>query len=349
MAISLDIDKKIGDFHLQVRYEGNARRIGILGASGCGKSMTLKSIAGIETPDAGQILVDGRTLYDSASKVNLKPQKRRVGYLFQNYALFPTMTVEQNIAAGLTGSRLSKQARVREMVEKFQLQGLEKRLPGQLSGGQQQRVALARCLAYEPEVLLLDEPFSAMDTFLKEGLRLELIKALDSYQGTTIIVTHDRDEAYQLCDDLILMDKGQVIRSGSCREVFEDPQTPKAARLTGCKNFSAIERIDAHHVRCLEWENLILTTAREVLPEHKYVGIRAYDFMPATEEEAAAGKAENVIPLGEAQISEMPFEWHITLQNGLWWKKHKSVHVHETIDQIPAYMKISPERVLPLH
>ena len=147
MSISVEIHKKLDTFDLDVSFHSTSRRIGILGASGCGKSMTLKSIAGIETPDDGKITVEGRTLFDKKEKMNLKPQKRNVGYLFQNYALFPTMTVEKNIAAGLKRSRQENAARVRQMVEKFQLGGLEKRLPGQLSGGQQQRVALARMMA----------------------------------------------------------------------------------------------------------------------------------------------------------------------------------------------------------
>ena len=148
MAINVQVRKKLDSFLLDISFESKSKRIGILGASGCGKSMTLKSIAGIETPDEGRIEVEGRTLFDRERKVNLKPQKRNVGYLFQNYALFPTMNVEKNIAAGLKGSRQGSETRVRQMIEKFRLQGLEKRLPGQLSGGQQQRVALARIMAY---------------------------------------------------------------------------------------------------------------------------------------------------------------------------------------------------------
>ena len=146
MLIEVLIKKDLGAFKLNIAFQSDSRRIGILGASGCGKSLTLKSIAGIERPDEGRIVVNGKTLFDSSERMNLKPQLRKVGYLFQNYALFPTMTVEQNIAAGLTGKRGEIMQRVGGIVEQFHLNGLEKRLPGELSGGQQQRVALARML-----------------------------------------------------------------------------------------------------------------------------------------------------------------------------------------------------------
>ena len=163
MAIEVKIQRKLNTFELNIDFKSDSKRIGILGASGCGKSMTLKSIAGIEPPESGLIKIEGKTVYDSENKVNLKPQKRNIGYLFQNYALFPTMTVEKNIAAGLKGKKHENAKRVREMIEKFQLTGLEKRFPAELSGGQQQRVALARIMAYKPDVILLDEPFSALD------------------------------------------------------------------------------------------------------------------------------------------------------------------------------------------
>ena len=147
MPVRVKIRKKLDSFLLDMEFQSESRRIGILGASGCGKSMTLKCIAGIETPDEGRIEAGGRLLFDKEEKVNLRPQKRNVGYLFQNYALFPTMTVEKNIAAGLKGTRREKEARVREMMRKFQLKGQGKRLPGQLSGGQQQRDALESIMA----------------------------------------------------------------------------------------------------------------------------------------------------------------------------------------------------------
>ena len=212
--LKVDIQKKLKEFDLDVDFELKKGCLGILGPSGCGKSMTLKSIAGIENPDEGivSLTADGETIYfDSSKKINLKPQKRNVGYLFQNYALFPNMTVEENIAVGLGGGN---EERVSEMIKRFHLDGLGKRYPRQLSGGQQQRVALARILAYGPDVILLDEPFSAMDTFLKEQLRIELVNLLRNFDGLSILVTHDRDEAFQFCDELLVLDEGKIIARG---------------------------------------------------------------------------------------------------------------------------------------
>lgn len=181
MALEISIQKRLGGFQLDMHLQSGSRRIGILGVSGCGKSMTLRSIAGVERPDSGRILVDERVLFDSKKHINVRPQKRSIGYLFQNYALFPTMTVAENIGAGLKGSREEKRERVARMVERFQLSGLESRLPGQLSGGQQQRTALARIMAYEPDMILLDEPFSALDDNLKERLQQEMWELLEDY------------------------------------------------------------------------------------------------------------------------------------------------------------------------
>ena len=152
MSLSVDIRKRLGSFTLDVNFTAERGITSLLGASGCGKSMTLKCIAGIEKPDEGVIELDGRTLYDSAKGINLPPQARRVGYLFQNYALFPNMTVRQNILCGLNREkdRAVKQRRLREMLKMMQLEGFEERKPAQLSGGQQQRVALARILVSDP-------------------------------------------------------------------------------------------------------------------------------------------------------------------------------------------------------
>ena len=253
-VLKFNIQKKLKEFDLDVGFELKKGCLGILGPSGCGKSMTLKSIAGIVDPDNGfvSLTTDKETVYfDSNNKINIKPQKRNVGYLFQNYALFPNMTVEENVAAGLEKDHDEKI--VYDMIKRFHLDGLEKRYPRQLSGGQQQRVALARILAYGPDVILFDEPFSAMDTYLKEQLRVELVNLLNSFDGLSILVTHDRDEAFQFCDELLILDEGQIIAKGDTRELFENPKKVEVARLTGCKNISKIEIIDDYHLKSMDW------------------------------------------------------------------------------------------------
>ncbi len=349
--LDVEIQKQLKRFRLDVKLRTDGGCVGILGPSGCGKSMTLKSIAGIVTPDEGLISIqkgtEQRILFDKSQKVNIKPQKRRIGYLFQNYALFPNMTVQENIAAGLAGD--VKNPKVGEMIGRFGLSGLEKQYPGQLSGGQQQRTALARILAYEPDALLLDEPFSAMDAYLKERLRLELKKTLSEYEGVSVMVTHDRDEAFQLCDHLLLMEEGRVIAAGETKAVFADPGTWQAARLTGCKNLSRIEKTGSRRVRALDWDGLELVTAQDVGDEIKAVGIRAHDFEPLSSGEALEwGKREdaNLIPVEGAEISEMPFEWYVTMKNHLWWKIEKTIHVHESAGLVPEYLRISPEAIV---
>ena len=341
MQLTLDFEKKLEDFHLRVHYEGEASRIGILGASGCGKSMTLRSIAGIETPNRGLIRLGSRELFDSSQKINLRPQERRVGYLFQNYALFPTMTVEQNIMAGVRGSKEEQRKRAQEMVRAFQLEGLEKRRPAELSGGQQQRVALARIMAYRPMALLLDEPFSAMDYFLKEKLRLEMKQVLRKYEGLSILVTHDRDEAYQLCDHLLLMHEGSIIAGGPTKEIFDHPGTVEAARLTGCKNISRIRQVGPHRICALDWDNLELTTQEEVTDEITHAGIRAHDFFPCASE-----NAENRIPAENPSLTELPFEWYIVLQNKIWWKVPKDIRSHDCSDCLPEALCVDPAAIM---
>ena len=333
--LKVNIQKELKEFDLDVDFELKSKRLGILGPSGCGKSMTLKSIAGIVNPDDGFISLNDTVYFDSSNKTNLKPQKRNVGYLFQNYALFPNMTVEENIAIGL-GKDYDKNY-LSEIIKRFHLNGLEKRYPRQLSGGQQQRVALARIMAYSPDVILLDEPFSAMDTFLKEQLRLELVNSLRDFDGFSIMVTHNRDEAFQFCDELIVLDKGKIIAKGETYQIFENPGKVQVARLTGCKNISRIEIIDDYHVRSLDW-GLELEVSQKVSPNITHIGIRAHDFSCAKEDDLNAFDT-----IGSSKI-EMPFEWEITLANGLWWKYDKQIHEHEFA--VPDYIKINPKNII---
>ena len=338
--LKVNIQKKLKEFDLNVDFELKKGCLGILGPSGCGKSMTLKSVAGIVNPDNGVISlttndINGKTVFDSEAKINLKPQKRNVGYLFQNYALFPNMTVEENVAIGLPKDYDEK--RLTDMIKRFRLEGLEKRYPRELSGGQQQRVALARILAYSPDVILLDEPFSAMDTFLKEQLRIELSNILKDFDGFSILVTHNRDEVFQFCDELLILDKGKIIAKGTTHDVFENPKKVQVARLTGCKNISKVEIIDDYHIKSLEW-GITFEVAEKISQDITHIGIRAHDFLPAEKDDINSFDTINATKL------EIPFEWQITLANGLWWKLDKKIHDHEFV--IPDYLKVDPKNII---
>lgn len=336
--LKVNIQKKLKEFDLNVDFELKKGCLGILGPSGCGKSMTLKSVAGIVNPDNGVISLttnDETVYYDSNEKINLKPQKRNVGYLFQNYALFPNMTVEENVAIGLPKDYDEK--RLTDMIKRFRLEGLEKRYPRELSGGQQQRVALARILAYSPDVILLDEPFSAMDTFLKEQLRIELSNILKDFDGFSILVTHNRDEVFQFCDELLILDKGKIIAKGTTHDVFENPKKVQVARLTGCKNISKVEIIDDYHIKSLEW-GITFEVTEKISQDITHIGIRAHDFLPAEKDDINSFDTINATKL------EIPFEWQITLANGLWWKLDKKIHDHEFV--IPDYLKVDPKNII---
>ena len=297
-----DIHKRIEDFELDVMIESDASRIGILGESGSGKSMTLRSIAGIETVDSGHIEIGGRVLFDSASGVDLKPQKRNVGYMFQSYALFPTMSVLKNVMAGLGKTTDESRAKAADMLKRFRMDGFENRLPGELSGGQQQRVALARIMVTEPDLILLDEPFSALDSYLRDRMQVEMLEMLEDYAGQVVMVSHSRDELYRFSEELFIISHGNVIRHGETKAVFKEPLSASAARLTGCKNYSEARWIDDHTVEAVDW-GLQLTTDREVPRSICFIGYRAHCFEPVWGE-----RQENCINCDIVRVDDLPFE-----------------------------------------
>lgn len=350
MSLKVNIRKRLGNFNLDVAFETERGVFAILGASGCGKSMTLKCIAGIETPDEGRIELNGRVLYDSAKKINLTPQKRRVGYMFQDYALFPNMTVEQNIKAGM--GKHPEEEKVRSYINRFRLEGLEKHYPAQLSGGQKQRVAMARMIASEPDILLLDEPFSALDSYLKWELEQEMRDMLAEVQKPVLFVSHNRDEVYRLCSMVSCIDHGKMEVIEKTKEFFHNPKTKTAAVLSGCKNISAAEIVDNNHIKALGWG--ITLCVSEIPEETKAVGIRAHSFYPVNAEqipgkESAANESrvsviqegtglkkyrnpvqeENIFKIEESRIIEDPFEWNISFRPSkesgwLQWKIAKT-------------------------
>ena len=263
MSLCVDIEKKLGAFHLRAQFEAQDETTALLGASGCGKSVTLKCIAGIMTPDRGRIALGGRVLFDSERKIDLPPQQRRVGYLFQQYALFPNMTVEQNILCGIRREhRAERKALLAEKIRIFRLEGLEKKHPAQLSGGQQQRVALARILSSEPEAILLDEPFSALDSYLKWNLELELSDLLALFRGPVLWVSHDLGECCRNCRSVCVMEDGKTGAVTGMDALLRCPESVSAARLAGCKNFLAAEENNGA-VYLPEWDLTLPIDAEE--------------------------------------------------------------------------------------
>jgi molybdate transport system ATP-binding protein len=305
MSLRVDIRKRYKGFTLEVGFENGDGTLGILGASGSGKSLTLKCIAGLESPDEGVIVFNGRTLFDSAARIDLAPRERNVGYLFQNYALFPHMTVWENIAIAIRGRRAKdKAATVSALLERYGLAGFGDRYPAKLSGGQQQRVALARIFAYEPGILMLDEPFSALDAFLRENMQIELLRIISEYDGDVLLVTHSRDEVYRICDNLLIMDGGRIDTRGETKAVFADPGNVRAARITGCKNTSRIRKLSEHRLLATDW-GMELETTRAIAADHTHIGVRAHDFSVTRGKGAGV---QNEIAVSAEHAVEGPFD-----------------------------------------
>ncbi len=347
MALQVNIRKKFSGFELNVEFETDGGCMGILGASGCGKTMTLKCVAGIEKPDQGRIVLNGKVLFDSEKGINLPARERRVGYLFQNYALFPTMTVEENLSIVLPGKKKDKLPLVAEQLKRFQLEGLEKRYPSQLSGGQQQRVALARMLLYSPDIIMLDEPFSALDGFLKDTLQMEMLELIRDYAGDVLMVSHSRDEIYKFCDHMMLLSEGETILKGSTKEIFRRPERMEAAKLTGCKNISSIEKISDYELYACDWK-IRLKTEEKIGDFIRYVGIRGHNLIPVKGLEE-----ENTMKVQLAGFGDTPFQRQYLFRNAddetslkIWWIQDKVDFEEEMVQNIPSFIRFPKEDLL---
>lgn len=303
MSLEVNIRKTFGSYSLDVNFTAEDEVFGLLGASGCGKSLTMRSIAGIETPDEGRIVVNGKVFFDSEQRINLKPQERKTALLFQNYMLFPNLTVEQNVAAGIPKDtpKAERDAIVQEELQRFDVAAFGKRYPAQLSGGQQQRVALARMLAARPGILMLDEPFSALDSHLKSVLEQNLTGLFEVFNGTILYVSHDIDEAVRFCDTIAVMEQGKLMEVDHGRELIENPKSLAGIKLGGCKNAPEAEYVDDHTVYCPQW-GVELHTDQVVPKDVKAIGLRAFNL------QLADGPGPDVYRMRVDRVSDSRFD-----------------------------------------
>lgn len=313
MSLSVDIEKKFETFELNVSFEAGSEVLGFLGASGCGKSLTLRCIAGIETPDEGKIVVNGTTFFERVNgkrpTINLTPQQRKSALLFQNYQLFPNLTVAQNIAAGIpqTTDRASIDTIVNQQLKRFGLQEKASHYPMQLSGGQQQRVALARMIAAKPSILMLDEPFSALDSHLKSSLELGMSRVFEEFEGTVLYVSHDIDEAFRFCDRIAVVDDGHISDLGPKLHFIDNPQSLAALRLSGCRNTAEVHKVNDHCVDVPAW-GIRLHTQRCVADDVRFCGVRAFML-----EKGVAGE-ENTYKARVVRVNDSRFDSVVALR-----------------------------------
>jgi ABC-type sulfate/molybdate transport systems ATPase subunit len=307
VALEVEIEKILPGFALGVSFRAGEAPVGILGASGVGKTMTLRAIAGLEPHVRGRIVLDGCVLLDSSRHIEVPSRARRIGVVFQHYALFPHLTVEENIAFGLRHLEMrERQRRVAEQIAAMHLAGLGQRRPAALSGGQQQRVALARALAPEPCALLLDEPFAALDTHLRSQMERQLQDTLSRYGGVTLMVSHNLEEIYRLCGEIVVLDQGTVIARGPRDEIFRRPPDRATARLTGCKNFSRARALGDQRVEALDW-GCTLCVSDELPRAAGHIAIRAHHVVVGPPQEGSGGPPANRFPCWLAAATEGPF------------------------------------------
>ena len=269
--VEVSIRLGLPGFTLDVAWTAGDGVAVLFGPSGAGKTLTLQCLAGLMRPEQGRIVVDGRVLFDAAAGVDLPPQRRRVGYVFQGYALFPHLTVLDNVAFGLRDRpRAEGGRRAREVIERLGLGGLERRRPRELSGGQRQRVALGRALAIDPWLLLLDEPLSALDRPTRESLRDELRAVLTAWRTAAVVVTHDFTEAYRLADRIVVYRDGRVIQAAPRAELLWRPASETVARIMGIRNiFHGVVLKAAPDRIQLRWRGQTLEAVNS--PSHAYL------------------------------------------------------------------------------
>lgn len=271
--IEVDIYKDFGSFKLDVAFKSTDEVLGILGPSGSGKSLTLKCISGIIKPDRGRIILNDRVLFDSERNINLKAQDRKIGYLFQDYALFPNMSVYENIKTGIRDKNADFKNIINKKLEEMNLTSVKDNKIYQISGGEKQRTALARILVNDADLLLLDEPYSAIDEYLRWKIEIDIKDTIEKYKIPTVFVSHNMDEVYRMCDSLVTINKGKGEAIKKTKDLFTNPETLSAAEISGCRNFSRIEKVGEDKYRACDWGiDLEIVTYRK----SDLVGIRSH-------------------------------------------------------------------------
>ena len=341
MSLYCHIKKKLGHFNMEITFEAMDETVALMGASGCGKSMTLRCIAGTVKPDSGRIVINGKTVYDSEKCINLPPQQRKVGYLFQDYALFPNMTVKRNILTVLPKTRKDQ---INTILKAFHLEGLEDHYPNQLSGGQKQRCALARIIATEPEIIMLDEPFSALDSYLRWQMEQEIVAAIRDFGKTVLFVSHDRDEVYRISDRVVVMENGKSVPIRAKQELYRHPRTYADALLTGCKNIFPVTRKDGH-VSLPEYG--IILPKDYVQEDTAFVGIRAKEILPAhvlPKDKKAIVSSYEIVGVTEAVFTVILMVKLKERDSLIRWELPKSVY--ENLHEHPKVLAIPYDELL---
>ena len=311
MILSVNIKKNLSGFQLNLSFNFQGGTLGLLGPSGSGKSMTLRCIAGLQKPEGGRITIGEKVLYDAEKGINLPPQQRKVGFLFQNYALFPHLTVEKNVAMGLQGLKEKIQREtVREILALVKLEKFAERYPHQLSGGQQQRTALARALAPRPQVLLLDEPFSALDNHLREEMEQELSSLLSTFPVTAVFVTHKLDEAYRLCPKLLILENGKISANGPREAILNNPPSMAVARMMGCNNLSRVRLLANGTMEALDWGCLLQVREEKMHRKTGHAGIYSNHIRLAENSDTV-----NIIACRVLEIIESPHQATINVKS----------------------------------
>ena len=346
MAISVEIKKEYKGHMRTISFQSTSSRIGILGDSAERLHMLLQCITGAELPDTGKISIDGKTMYDSEKEICLKVQERRLGCLFRDYALFPFMTVAQNIACGFRGDKREKKEAVQAYIQRYHLKKAAGKYPHQLSKLEQLYTAIARMMIGEPGLIILEDFFSGWNQKEYDLAAQELQELLANYKGTIVMASQNFREIYEFCEEAAIFCNEEITAVGSVRKLYRNPQTVDAARLLGCRNCSRMERLDERHIYALDWE-VVLRTAEQVEEDMTHVGIYAHCLQPLEKER------ENCLPVQAEQCTKTMTAWKYQVKNrkkkdasAVEWMRPDLCLTDESHSSLPEYLYFPPESLL---